>query len=167
MKAYQIMMFLMLFNLSISLLSIVPVEDSDGNSHYGLFKYHVGVPSKYNVSDYDTPDNPGEAEIPIYRFLGMTLVGLVTGFVAGTVVAYLTKVPADAGMAYGAFTGTFWGMAFSSMAVLTELAFLAASGNQAAFMIAMVFVFIFGGITLVVFAAGLLQMVRGGWTSFK
>ena len=50
MKAYQVMMFFLLFNLSISLLSVIPIEDSDGVTHYGLFRINVEVPEAYNIS---------------------------------------------------------------------------------------------------------------------
>lgn len=165
MKAYQIMMFILLINLSISLLSVIPVEDSNGNTRYGLFRIDVDIDERYNVSDYEAQPGAAEADLPVWRFLGTTLAGLVSGAIAGTIIAYLSKVPADSAIAYSIFTGTFWGITISAIAVLSSIALIAGGGTPT--MIIMIFIFMFTGITAIVFVVGLLQLIRGGWASYK
>jgi len=165
MKAYQVMMFFLLFNLTLSLLSVIPVEDSDGVTHYGLFRIDVEIEETYNVSDNAAMEGAEEDSIPVWTFLGAPLIGIVGGAIAGTIVAYLTKVPADSAIAYSTFTGTFWGITYGGMSVLWNIALIAGGGTPTA--IIRIFVFIFIGIMAVIFAAGLLQLIRGGWSSYK
>jgi len=152
MKAYQIMMFLLLFNLSVSMISAL-----------SIYNIGVAVDEEYDVTNYEGDVSPRESDIIAWRFLGATLTGLVTGAIAGAVVAYFTRVPADSGVAYGIFTGTFWGIAYSAIAIFWDIASVPTGGANLALMM---LVFIFIGILGVVFAVGLLQLIRGGFKSY-
>jgi len=153
MKAYQIMMFLLLFNLSISLVSALNI-------------YNIGIAitnEDYDVEDYDAAVGAGENDKIVWRFIGATITGMVTGAIAGAVVAYLTRVPADSGVAYGIFTGTFWGITYSAVAIFWDIARVPTGGANVGLLM---LIFIFVGIIAVIFVTGLLQLIRGGWKSY-
>ena len=168
MKAYQIMMFLMLFNVSISLISIVPVQQPDGENYtYGLFKPGISPPGKYDVSKFSAGAVDGDAVV--WRFLGTTLSALVLGMIAGAIVAYLTKVPADSAVAYSIVSTEFWAMAYTSLSIFWDMGQIPAGqdpvGGVEMNVGILAFVAIFTAILAVVYAAWLVQLVRGGFKS--
>lgn len=143
MKAYQLMTFLLIFNMSISIVAGL-----------GIYNMGLAVDEKYDVTQYEAdPTNP---ESLSFRVLAINLIGLTGGVVAGALIgAYLLKIPADSGAAYGAFTGVFWSATLSTMAILWNVA-----GGHIGIVVIIVMFFILSG---VVFFAGLMQLVRGPW----
>ena len=145
-------MFLLLFNLSISLIGVLSI-------------YNIGVspPSTYNVSDYAPASSPDQI---VWRFLGTTLSGIMLGVAAGAMTSWLTKIPTDAGIAYGVFTGVFWGITYNTVDVIWRIGtgIPGAVGVNAGIFVVIV---IFVGITGIVFAYGLVQLIRGGWKGYK
>lgn len=160
MKAYQIMMFLMLFNIAISIVAVIPVKNPD-NTTRGLFEPGVSSPATYNVSVYRA-DNSRSGVVA--RILTVSLISLVTGAIAGAVIAYLSRVPADAAIAYSLFATTFWGMAYSALSIFWDMGKIPGTEGDVNIGI-MVFVFTFTAILAVIFAVGLIQLIRGGFKS--
>ena len=166
MKAYQIMMFLLIFNLSISLISVIPITDSNGQVTYGIFKIGVDTSEEYDVTNYDAAVGAAENSLVVWRFLGATIAGIVAGAIAGAIFSLATRVPADAGVAYSVFAGTFWGIAYSALAIFWDIGAIETGSGTATHPAIMMLVFIFTGILAIVFVVGLLQLIRGGWGSY-
>ena len=166
MKAYQIMMFFLLFNLVISLLAFVPIEDNDGNTRHGIFRIPTTVPTEYNATDIETSMGGTESEFNVWRFLGgITVAGFAAMFISGAITGWIIKIPSDSAAAYSVFSGTFWGITYGGISILLGLAEVAGGGSPT--VIIRVFVGIFIGITAVVFIVGLLQLVKGGWAAYR
>jgi len=171
MKAYQIMMFLMLFNVSVSLISIVPIENPDGTYRYGIFQPGVSPGLKdgvdvYNVSNVGAGEL-GSSDAVVWRFLGTTITALVLGMIAGAVVAYLTKVPADSAVAYSIISTEFWACSYSSLAIFWDMGKIPTGsvGGVEMNIGIMAFVYIFTAILAIIYVAWLVQLVRGGFKS--
>jgi len=107
MKAQEIMMFLLLFNLSVSVVGALSI-------------YNIGVTppeDKYNVTNVPSTN----ADDITYRFLGDTIGFMVVGIVAGAMTSWLTRIPTDAGAAYGFFSGLFWGVTVSTIRIIWSI----------------------------------------------
>jgi len=152
MKAQEIMMFLLLFNLTISLVG-------------GLHIYNMGITvnETYNVSEFAASD---DTQIAVWRLLGESILSILAGATAGALLASWTaKIPSDAGAAYGVFAGLFTSITLRAASTLWNLAYMpgATEYNIAILMIIVIFL----GVTGIIFVMGLLQMIRGGWKGYK
>ena len=152
MKAQEIMMFLLLFNFLISVVGALHIYDTG-----------INVNETYNASYFESHSKGTSA---VYIILGGTIAAIVGGAIAGALVTgWFSKIPSDAGAAYGIFTGLFLFITLNAAGTLWQLAYIpgAAEYNTAILMI----IGIFLAITGVIFVMGLLQMVRGGWKGYK
>jgi len=160
-KAFNIMIFLLIFNMSISLISAIPVDrDADGVLESGIFEMGLSTNSSYDVTEYE---NVGPADI-VVRFIATSILGIAGGIIGGAALSWVANVPADSSIAYGAFVGTFWSQTLNSFWILWNLG---ATRGGIVQDIMMYFLFIFGAIIGVVFVAGMIQLVKGGWKSYK
>jgi len=145
-KAYQLMMFLLLFNLCVSVVSALSI--------YRALPVTVG-------DEYDVTGNPvsrtGGGD-PFVRFFGSVMTSIIAGVLAGALVSYFTNVPADSAFAYSLFGSTFWGIAYSAVASIQEIY----PGNIGVTTVVFIFIIILAG----TFAAGMAQLIRGGWKSY-
>jgi hypothetical protein len=135
MKAYHIMMFLLLFNLSISAINILHIYPT------------VATPG------YDAPTSSGTSAF--YSLAGPILTAFVGGVIMASFIRVFTRIPSAAAYVYSIFGGFFIAFTIQSMRVLWTLA----PGNLGM----LVVLGIFGVITGVVFVAGMMQIVGGGW----
>lgn len=149
MKAYEIMAFLLIFNLSISVITVLSI-------------YNLGVEVRPGA-DYDVSQYEAEADDPeklAFRILAVNIIAITAAVVAGGLIgSWVLKIPADSGAAYGAFTGVFWGACYNAMSIIWNVG----QGHMGV----MVIVFIFTILTGIVFFVGILQLVRGGWRGMK
>jgi hypothetical protein len=146
-KAYQLMMLLLLVNLSISVVNVL---------HIYNMSYDVGEVGEY---DYSVEGGREASDTSIVnRFFNTLLISTFLGAMAGAVVSYFTRVPADAAFAYSLFASTFWGIAYNALSVIWSIQ----PGNLGLGVIIIIFSIILSG----TFAAGLAQLIRGGWKSF-
>ena len=147
MKAYEVMAFLLIFNLSISVISVL-----------SIYNMGITVSSDYDVSQYEA--SASDTEKLAFRILAINLISFTAGIVAGALIgSWVLKIPADSGAAYGAFTGVFWGSCYNAMSIIWNV-----GEGQVGIM---VIVFVFTILTGVVFFVGLMQLVRGGWKGMK
>jgi len=149
MKAYEVMAFLLVFNLSISVIATLSI-------------YNMGVEVQpgedYDVSQYEA--SASDPEKLAYRVLSITLITMTAGVVAGALIgSWVLKIPADSGAAYGAFTGVFWGAFLNASSIIWNVG----EGHVGV----MIIIFIFMVLSGVVFFVGLMQLVRGGWRGMK
>lgn len=140
MKAYQMMMFLLIFNLTISLV---------GALH--IYNMEFGVDDNYDVE--------GTSGTTINdRFFGRMLITSFLGAIAATVISFATKIPADAAFAYSLFASSFWGIAWQALDVITAIG----GYSTGIWIVVGIFIILLGG----VFVVGLAQLIRGGWKSY-
>lgn len=145
MKAYQLMMFLLLFNICISVVSVLSI-------------YRAPVVTVGDEYDVTTGVTETSSTGPQVRFFGSLIVGVVTGIIAGAIISYLTNIPADAAFAYSLFGSTFWSIAYSAVASIGEIY----PNNVGVSVVIGIFIIVLAG----TFAAGIAQLIRGGWKSF-
>ena len=147
MKAYEVMAFLLVFNLSISIIATL-----------SIYNMGINVRSDYDVSQYEA--TAADTEKLAFRILAINLITFTAGIVAGALIgSWVLKIPADSGAAYGAFTGVFWGACYNAMSIIWNVG----EGQVGV----MVIIFAFTLLTGVVFFVGLMQLVRGGWRGMK
>lgn len=148
MKAYEIMAFLLILNLSISMIYVLNIYDLSDPSK---------LDSDYNVSEYGAES--GKEDLA-FRFITINIITITSSIVAGALIgSWVLKIPADSGAAYGAFTGVFWGSAINTTSIFWQY------GIQ--YEGIMIIVFMFIALMGVVFFVGLIQLVRGGWKGMK
>jgi len=166
MKAYQIMMFLMLFNLSVSIVAIIPVQGPDGNVTHGLFQPGVSPSQKYNVSRIDAEAGDNSDKV-VWRFLGTTIIALVLGAIQGALISYLSRVPADSAIAYSIVSTEFWAISYSALAIIWDMGKIPTGAVDGVEMNigVMVFVYAFTGILAVIWISWIIQLIRGGFKS--
>ena len=148
MNAYQVMVFLLLFNLSLSIvisldLYITESSPSDENLSIDELK-EVQKPDLLNV------------------FGGNVLGSLVVGTVVGGALSIFTGIPGDAAFAYSYFVSFYWGFAKNTLDILYSL-LLESGSNTGLNFIVIVFVTILG----IAFLSFLIQLVRGPWATMR
>jgi len=154
MKAYHILMFLLLFNLVFWALT----------AGLGIFNvYDVKSPDAFNLSEeVDDPTRIGMGLLSVLSLfnnpladilvLSVTLMGLaMTGWV--------TAQQAPQGVIYGLFGWFFWSSFKNTLTVLWSIA----GGNLGVTIVLVIFAMIVG----VVFIVGLFQIVTGGWKAHE
>ena len=149
MKAYQLMMFMLLFSLSISVINVLHIYNMESVIDPSE------VNANYNVADYEA--SAGGDSVAM-RFFGDLITGVVIGAVIGGIVSYFTKVPADAAFAYSLFGGSFWGIALNALDTIWRI-----QPENAGIMVV---VFIFAAALGATFVVGILQLIRGGWEAY-
>ena len=142
MRAFHIMLFLMLFNLCVTLVGSL-----------NIYPTYVSTDSQYAV------DNPNPDNSALYRFGGSLLIGSIGGIMAGSLISYFTKLPAAAAVAYGLFAGSFWFFMTDAFAILWRIG----NGNLGISTV----VTIFGLIAGLIFLGAMMQMVSGGWRGIE
>jgi len=149
-KAYQLMMFMLLFSLSISVVNVLHIYNMENVID------PENVDTTYNVADYEASV---DSNAVVMRFFGDLIEGLVLGGIAATIISYFTKIPSDAAFAYGIFGGTYFGFAKNALGTIWSIQ----PGNEGI----MVIVFIFAVALGAVFITGILQLIRGGWEAYS
>jgi len=150
MKAYELMMFFLIFNVSVSLVNTLDIFDTGIDASTD---YEYDPDAEIDVSDQEND--------VWWVFLGETMLSLGAGAVGGALIGVVfLKIPADSGAAYGAFSGAFWKMAINSFAIIWSIGTVPGEGTNLGVMI---IVFLFAGLTGVIFFVGLLQLIRGPW----
>jgi hypothetical protein len=74
-------------------------------------------------------------------------------------ISYLTKLPAAAAVAYGLFAFNFWGFTINAFSILWSIA----GGNLGVTAVLTIFGIMIG----LIFLAGMMQMVSGGWRAIE
>jgi len=154
MKVFNIMMFLLIFNVVISLVGYLHIYNMEivGQS-----------PNSATLEDLSNPSNADKEDSggAIWLFLGPSAYALFLGSIAGAVGGYyLLRVPTAEGAAYGFFASLIGIIFINSYRVLWSIVnFIPDEQVRAG---ASVIVGLFLAICGVLFAFGFLQLVRGG-----
>ena len=147
MKAYHVMAFLLLFNLSVSLIGAVHI-----------YNMGVSVPEDFSQADISTYEGTTGRRNMFDNFLFAIIGGLLSGVVWGGIVSYFTKIPADKSFVYSVFVNEYIAMSWSATTVLWNI------GGQYEGVIYLVIIFAI--ILCVILLAGLMQMPIGGWKAY-
>lgn len=148
MKAVHIMLFLLLFNLSISIVGTL-----------NIYNLGVDVPEDFRQGSVESYESTtGRRDIRL-EFFVIVAESLIFGMVAGSIMTYFTKIPADKAYVYSVFFSSYWAMAWSSSSILWNLG----SDNLGVQTIVVVFAIVL----VVMFMIGVMQMPVGGWKSYE
>lgn len=147
MKALNIMIFLLLLNLSISIVG-------------GLHIYNIGVsvPEDFKQGDIATYEGTEARQSVVTKFVIFSIETLVAGMVGGTIISYLTRVPADRAYVYSLFFSSYWIMAWDSLTIMWGFG----SQNEGI----QIIVVVFSIIMAILFMVAIMQMPVGGWKSY-
>jgi hypothetical protein len=142
MKFYYVLMFIILFNISIGVVDTLNIYNLEGQ-----------VSDDYNVMDKDASGHS-----PLYKTFYTIISSIMAGIVTATIVTYFTKSLSDAAIAYAIMTALYVGAAMTAVGAIENLA-----NNNTGFLIV---VNIFKVMLLLVWIFGLIQMVRGGMRGY-
>jgi hypothetical protein len=165
MKAADIMMWLLIFNLVLWLLG------GYGFNIYNLGNYKTGI--KTDSLDVDenfvaTEDAGARALAFFADIAGIGFIALIIAVSTSAVMGYLlAAMPTPQGLIYGAFSGLFWGSFIKTIQVFFNIFASFKLDPTIKITIFLSTFFIFLGISVFVFIFGFMQMVTGGWRFFK
>jgi hypothetical protein len=144
------MMFLLLYNFSLSIVSGLSIYKNT----------HVSAPSGYDVETYTT-------QAMIMDLIGWDLItSFLGGAIAGVFLAYGLKVPGDSAFVYSTF-GTFYIVkASDAIAIFWDLA--KAGSTPSEVKLAILFgVVIFTFVMAVALLSFIMQLVKGPWSGME
>lgn len=142
MKAYQIMMFVIIFNMSLSIIGAL-----------SIYEPPVSVDDTYDVNTYRTA-NAGENLAS--TLLGGTFVAVIAGAISGALIgSWVLKIPSSDGAAYGLFATLFWSSFLTASVILFRI-----GGESKGILIAITVFLLLSGL---IFVTGFMQLIRGGF----
>lgn len=145
MKALNVMMFLLIFNVCISLVGALSIY------HMG-----IGVENQYDVEQV----NPQSG---MYMFIGDAMGTMIIFAVGGAILGAIARRPLSESAAYSFYAGLITTVFITSYRVLGSIINVVPSEAQLG---ATVIVGLFLGITGIMFALGFMQLIRGGVESY-
>lgn len=149
MNAYKVMVFIILFNLSISAVTALRIYSTAGNVH---------VDEQFNVSSYSGVDL-------VMDFVGWDLfTSFITGAIAGVFLAYGLKVPGDSAFVYSTFSSFYLLKTQDALVIFWDVGKVAPASVQLAILIACA---IFTFVALVALLSFIMQLVKGPWASME
>ena len=167
MKAIQIMLFLLMFNLALSTISVT-----------GIYQIAIGPEGEQTLDqsnlygDTTEENTPHDAEEEysmtveanmgvrdtIAQFTFSILSGITVGILLGILTWKGVGVPGDAAFGYSLFATTFWFCTINSAMVLGSIG----NFNAGVSIIIGVFLLACG----IMFIVGFAQLIKGGWKAF-
>lgn len=144
MKAWHIMIFLLLFNLSISVITTLHI-----------YPLGISVSNEYNVTSGAYSSTKGVTN----WFFGSLIAGFIGGAIMASFVRAFTRIPSAAAYVYSIFATEFWVITGNAFSVLWNIA----PGNMGMIVV----ITIFGIMVGAVFLAGMLQIVAGAWSGIE
>ena len=157
MRAYHIMMFLLVFNLMIwavdTGLGIYDIDFSGGDDY-----------NPENVQEAADAKGTDYTSHGLLATIAGTSIILIAGtLVAGAIIGNILRIEkASQAYVYGAFTAVFWTSYLSAAGVLWSMT-TTLSGAYGAWVVLMIIT----AVIAYVFVVGLFQMVTGGWKSYE
>ena len=159
MNAYQIMGFVLLLNFVISGFALMH-DITDG--HF----YDIGS-NEVNETKYDT-NATYHSDTPLVTFIksefGLSLIaGAVGGAILGSIVSVGTRVPADSAFAYSVFSTTYWSTSLSTISIIVGFTQQGSEIiNAPIFIVVLIFLVVLG----FSFISFLIQLIKGGWSTY-
>lgn len=145
MNAYKIMLFILLFNLSLSAVTTLNIYSAAGTVHPGE-NLSVGSYSSFSA---------------VMDFIGWDLfTSFIVGAIAGVFLAF--KVPGDSAFVYSTFSTFYLVKTQDALSVFWQMGETADSSVQTAILVGCV---IFTFIVLIALISFIMQLVKGPWAS--
>jgi len=153
MKAYHIMLFMLLFNVMFWVIT----------AGIGIYNIDYNTDPNFNLSeDIDNPTDIGVGLIGIATLFDNPILNIITLSLAvagGAMVGIFTAGQGAQGVVYGLFGYFFWSSMNNTLQVFWNLS----SANVGILYVLVPFVMVVG----IVFVIGLFQMVTGGFKSHE
>jgi len=159
MKAYQVLMFLLIFNLMVwavdAGLGIYDLDFSGINPPEEDYEEDVAAETGKESGDYSSHG--------LLATIGKTSITLIVGLLVAAAIigTILGKEKAPQAIVYGAFTSVFWMSYLQAAGVIWAMISMTAGAYGA-----LVIMIIISSMIAYVFIVGLFQMVTGGWKSY-
>jgi len=157
-NAFQFMGFLLLLNLSISGMTMI--ADVSGGHFYDITDTPEN--SSYDISEINEQQGGAYAFIES-TFLSQILAGAVIGVIAGSIVAWATRIPADSAYVYSIFTSFYWTTTTGTISILWGFT---QQGSVYINTAIFIMVAIFTIVVFITFVSFFIQLVKGGWSSY-
>ena len=153
MKAYNIMMFVLIFNLFLWIVTSIGI-------------YTLGFEGGLQLDESKIDTSMDEAEqmeqrqnLLLWQLAGTTLWMVVGTIMAGAIIGGIFKVQDSyQAIVYGAITSIFWVSYYQSMRIFWGISSAVPGGIIILILITAVIVYIF--------LVGLFQMITGGWKGY-
>jgi len=147
MNAYKIMLFIIIFNISVSAVTTLNIYSSAGNVH----------PSE----DFSSTGYSGVQAV--MDFVGWDLfASFITGAIAGVFLAYGLKVPGDSAFVYSTFSTFYLIKMQDALQIFWDMGSSADSSVQLAILISCT---IFTFIAVIALLSFIMQLVKGPWAT--
>jgi len=165
MKAADILMYLLVFNLVLWLLGGI------GFNLYNLSSYKTSIETQsLNQTNQitTTEEVKSRADQFILDVAGTTIAGIIGAVVGAAIMGYLLQAKTSSqGIVYGFFGGVFWSSYGKTVQVFYSIFSVFSIDYGIKITLFMTIFIIFTAISVWVFAFGIMQMVTGGWRFFK
>jgi len=144
-KAIDVMLFLLIFNVTISIVG-------------GLNIYHmgIGVENQYDIENVTVGNG-------MYMFIGDAMTIMITFAIGGAILGAIARRPLSESAAYSFFASLITTVFVTSYRVLGTIANAVPTEAQLG---VNVILGLFMGIRGIIFALGFMQMIRGGIESY-
>jgi len=153
MKAYHVMLFMLLFNMMFWVIT----------AGIGIYNIEYNTDPGFNLSgQVDNPATIGTGILGIFTLFNnpvLTIIGLSLAIAGGAMVGIFTAGQGAQGIVYGLFGYFFWSSFSNTLTVFWNLS----SANVGILYVVVPFAMVIG----VIFAVGLFQMVTGGFKSHE
>ena len=151
MKAYQMMMFLIVFNLFFWVVTV----------GLGIYAIDESVDPGFDLTNKRSAAEIGMGLLAIFSFLGsfeVSIIALSLAIAGGAMIGIFTAGQGSQGIVYGLFGYFFWSSTSNTLTVFWNLS----NSSPGVLYVLIILAMIIG----LVFVAGLFQMVTQGWKSF-
>ena len=146
MKALDIMIFLLIFNVMVSVVGALSI-------------WNTGL----DTGETDLQAGNVESNVNLYMFIGTLGSVMIGAAIVGAFIGVIARRPLAEGAAYGFFAGLITIVFASSWGILTSIIEVVPPGAQQGVSIV---VGLFLAITGLMFAIGFMQLIRGGVESY-
>ena len=153
MKIYQVMMFMLIFNVMITVVGALHIYNMDVS---GTYPYD---------EDIEIGEQTSNSDDMFWIFLGGDISVIIAGAIAGALGGYfLARVPTAQGVAYGLFGGVILDILLNTHQVLMGIVQWIPDTTAQVGVAGLVW--LFTGICGILFLIGFLQLIVGGMTSY-
>jgi len=156
MNAYKIMVFILLFSFSVTIVTGLNIYSSSGNVHPEGINFTDG-----EVTNYETWD-------VLWGLMGRDLtLAVVSGAIAGAIAKWIAGVPGDRAFLYSSFVTFYLAKTAGAIQVFWAIAQTAAQHGTEIKTAILVGVIIFSAVVALSLFSFLMQLIGGPWQSME
>ena len=154
MKAYYIMMYILIFNIMLWIVTVGLGLSSNVN-YSSIDPTDIQVDTTKN----ETEQMKEKQNALLWKLAGQTIFMAVTAIMAGAIIGSILKIEDSyQAFVYGSITSIFWTSYIQSIAVFWNISNSIPGG--------IIILILITAIVAYVFLVGLFQMVTGGWKGY-